>query len=73
MVENLRVILGVELIAAAQGIAFRAPLRTSAPLAAAIDRLRQDVAPLGEDRYLAPDIAAAARLVASGDLLEVVA
>ena len=66
MIENLDRILGVELLCAAQGIDFRAPLATSAPLARVVARLRQDVATLGEDRYLAPDLEAAARLVASG-------
>ena len=68
MVENLNVILGVEAICAAQGVDFRAPLPTSRPLAAVVSRLRQDVATLGDDRYLAPDLAAAARLVATGTL-----
>jgi histidine ammonia-lyase len=68
MVENLNVILGVEAICAAQGIDFRAPLSTSAPLQLVVARLRQDVATLGDDRYLAPDLAAAARLIGSGDL-----
>ncbi len=68
MVENLERILGVELLCAAQGIAFRAPLKTSAPLARVIARLRRDVATLGEDRYLAPDLEQAARLVASGEI-----
>lgn len=68
MIDNLNVILGVEAICAAQGIAFRAPLRTSQPLQSVVARLRQDVEILGEDRYLAPDLEAAARLVGSGDL-----
>lgn len=68
MVENLNVILGVEAICAAQGIDFRAPLHTSAPLRAAVARLRQDVAAMGDDRYLAPDLAAAAALIASNAL-----
>jgi histidine ammonia-lyase len=70
MVENLNVILGVEAICAAQGIGFRAPLTTSPPLARVIARLRQDVPTLAEDRTLAPDIAAAASLVASGALAD---
>ncbi len=69
MVENLNVILGVEAITAAQGIDFRAPLPTSAPLAQVVARLRRDVAKLGDDRYMAPDLAAAAKLVATGALL----
>ena len=68
MVENLNVILGVEAICAAQGIDFRAPLTTSPPLQKVVARLREDVASLGDDRYLAPDLAAAARLIASGAL-----
>ncbi|MBL9058385.1 MAG: histidine ammonia-lyase [Rhodobacteraceae bacterium] len=68
MVENLNVILGVEAICAAQGIEFRAPLPTSAPLQAVVAHLRREVATLGDDRYLAPDLAAASRLVGSGAL-----
>ncbi|MGV8987868.1 MAG: histidine ammonia-lyase [Cypionkella sp.] len=68
MIANLNVILGVEAITAAQGIDFRAPLTTSAPLAKVVARLRQDVATLGDDRYMAPDLAAAAALIASGEL-----
>ncbi len=70
MVANLNVILGVEAICAAQGIEFRTPLATSAPLQAVVARLRQDVASLGDDRYLAPDLAAAAALIGSGALAE---
>ena len=68
MNANLARILGVEALCAAQGIEFRAPLTTSAPLRNTLARLRKDVATLGEDRYLAPDLEAAARLIASGDL-----
>lgn len=70
MIENLEQILGVELLCGAQGIEFRAPLRTSDPLALAVARLRQDVATLGEDRYLAPDLESAAKLIASGEIAE---
>jgi histidine ammonia-lyase len=66
MVENLNAILGVELLCAAQGVGFRAPLVTSAPLHAVIRRLREDVPALEDDRPMAPDIAAASGLVASG-------
>ncbi len=63
MCDNLGVILGVEALCAAQGIEARAPLVTSARLAAALDRLRKDVPALVEDRYLAPDIERAALLI----------
>ena len=69
MAANLERILGVELLCAAQGVGFRAPLETSAPLAAAIACLRARVPALGEDRIMAPDIEAAAALVADGTLV----
>jgi histidine ammonia-lyase len=68
MVANLNRILGVELLCAAQGVEFRAPLVTSAPLQRVVARLRRDVATLGADRYLAPDLEAAARLVADAEI-----
>ncbi|WP_300519212.1 histidine ammonia-lyase [Aliiroseovarius sp.] len=68
MTRNLSRILGVELLCAAQGVEFRAPLATSQPLRAVLARLRRDVETLGPDRYMAPDLEAAAGLVASGAL-----
>ncbi|MFZ1468019.1 MAG: histidine ammonia-lyase [Paracoccaceae bacterium] len=68
MIANLNVILGVEAICAAQGVDFRAPLQTSRPLQTVVSRLRQDVATLGDDRYMAPDLEAAAKLIATGAL-----
>ncbi len=68
MIANLHNIIGVELLCAAQGIEFRSPLTTSAPLQAMLKRLRGDVAALGDDRYLSLDITAAAGLVASGNV-----
>ena len=70
MVENLNRILGVELLCAAQGIEFRAPLETSAPLARAIAALRAEVPTMQHDRYLAPDLERAARFVAEGRLVD---
>jgi histidine ammonia-lyase len=69
MTENLNRILGVELLCAAQGIDFRAPLATSETLQRVVARVRQDVATLGEDRYLAPDLERAAKMIASGDIV----
>ncbi len=70
MVENLSYILGVELLCAAQGVEFRAPLVTSPTLQGTIARLRQDVSRLAEDRYMAPDLEAAKALVAAAALLD---
>lgn len=66
MNANLQRILGIELLCAAQGIEFRAPLPTSPVLQRAVARLRQDVQTLGEDRFIAPDLEAAASLVEVG-------
>jgi histidine ammonia-lyase len=63
MNENLARILGIELLTAAQGIGFRAPLKTGAALIRVIDRLRESVPALVEDRFMSPDLEAAARLV----------
>ncbi len=68
MNANLNVILGVELMCAAQGIEFRAPLKTSPALQRAMERIRARVPAIAEDRMLAPDIEAAAALIADGDL-----
>ncbi len=70
MNDNLSMILGVEAICAAQGIEFRAPLKTSAALQRAIDKLRDHVPFVTQDRYLAPDLEAAAGLITSGQLSE---
>ncbi|MCE8517068.1 histidine ammonia-lyase [Ruegeria pomeroyi] len=72
MVDNLHYILGVELLCAAQGIEFRAPLQTSTPLQSTVARLRAEVPRLEEDRYMAPEIETAARLVGAGALLDAV-
>lgn len=69
MLENLDHILGVELLCAAQGIDFRAPLKTSDTLQRVVARVRKDVATLDEDRYLAPDLERAATLITSGEIL----
>jgi histidine ammonia-lyase len=69
MAENAANVVAIELIAAAQGCDFHAPLASSAPLEQVRARLRERVARLDQDRYLAPDIAAAADLVRSGALV----
>lgn len=70
MNKNLAVIQAVEAMCAVQGIEARAPLVTSPRLQKAMARLRVDVATLGTDRYLAPDIERATTLVQSGALVE---
>ncbi|KAF1712416.1 histidine ammonia-lyase [Pseudoxanthomonas kalamensis DSM 18571] len=69
MAENAAHVVGIELLAAAQGCDFHAPLRSSAPLEAARTLLRAQVPTLQEDRYFHPDMLAATALVRSGELV----
>ena len=68
MTANTRTIVAIELLAAAQGIDFHAPLATSPELRKVHGAVRERVPFYAEDRYFAPDIAAATDLVASGAL-----
>lgn len=68
MNRNLASIVGIELLCAARGIEFRAPLQTSKALRNVIGRLRADVPVLQEDRFLAPDLKQAADLVNNDQL-----
>ncbi len=66
MNANLSVILGVELLCAAQGVEFRAPLATSPVLQRLMQITRDRVPALGADRYMADDLTRAATLVSAG-------
>jgi histidine ammonia-lyase len=68
MNANLSVILGVELLCAAQGVEARAPLVTSDRLTEVLQALRAEIPPLAEDRYLAPEIEAASAMIRSGEI-----
>lgn len=68
MAHNTAVIVGIELLAAAQGIEFHRPLRSSQHLEHVHAQLRALVAPYDADRFFAPDIEAARRLVVDGAL-----
>ena len=68
MVDNTAHILGVELLAAAQGIDFLRPLHSSPVLEEVHALLRLNVLKMEQDRYLAPDIAHATALVRDGSL-----
>ena len=70
MADNAAGIIAIELLAAAQGLDFHRPLRSSKPLEAVHRLLRRSVPVLQRDRYFAPDIAAARALIVSGALRE---
>jgi histidine ammonia-lyase len=69
MARNAIAVVAVELITAAQGCDYRAPLRSSAPLEAVRTLLRGRIAPLDQDRPPHPDIEAAAELIGSGAVI----
>lgn len=73
MNANLSVILGVEALTGAQGIELRAPLVTSPALQAVVAAIRAVVPRLDDDRFMAPDLEAAAALVRSGALVDAAA
>jgi histidine ammonia-lyase len=68
MISNTANILGIELLAAAQGIEFLRPLQSSLALEQAHALLRQQIPAMAQDRFLAPDIEHAATLVCNGSL-----
>jgi histidine ammonia-lyase len=68
MAHNTAVIVGIELLAAGQGIEFHRPLATSEHLEHVHAQLRKRVAPFDADRFFAPDIEAARQMVIEGEL-----
>lgn len=72
--DNVAGILAVEWLAAAQGIDFRSPLKTSGKLEQVKALLRGKVEFYDKDRYFAPDIEASKALITSlalSDLVEI--
>ncbi|MBA3895915.1 MAG: histidine ammonia-lyase [Sphingomonadaceae bacterium] len=72
MAANVDAILGIELLAGAQGCDFHAPMLSGALIEAVRNLLRAVVPTLTEDRHMAPDIAAAIALVRAPALLDAV-
>ena len=63
MADNSRQIVACELLAAAQGVDFHRPLKSSAPLEKLHAAVRERVEFYSEDRYLAPDLKALDQLL----------
>jgi histidine ammonia-lyase len=68
MVTNAEAVIGIELLAAAQGCDFHAPLKSSEVLENARACVRARVPHLGDDRHFHPDLETACALVRSGDI-----
>ncbi len=71
MLANTAHILGIEWLAAAQGIEFLRPLRSSTSLEAAHAVLRTHCPAMPQDRYFAPDIEQATALIRDGSLARI--
>ncbi|MBP6877462.1 MAG: histidine ammonia-lyase [Phenylobacterium sp.] len=69
MAENVVGVLGIELLAGAQGCDFHAPLASSMALEAVRAGLRAQVPHLDDDRHFHPDMQAANDLVRSGGVI----
>jgi histidine ammonia-lyase len=68
-VDGLRRVLAIELLTAARALDLRAPLEPAVGTGAVRDLIRGRVEGVGEDRFLAPEIEAACRLVSEGDVV----
>jgi len=66
MAENTTNVVAIELLAAAQGIEFHRPLKSSAIVETLLAQLRAEVPPYDRDRFFAPDIARAADGIREG-------
>jgi histidine ammonia-lyase len=71
MADNSAGIVAIELLAACQGVDFRSPLKSSPLLEEAKQVLRQEVSFYDQDRYFAPDIEKAKRMVRDGAYNEI--
>ncbi len=72
LAANLRRIVAIELLAAAQGIDLRRPLATSAPLGKAVHEVRAVASFFEQDRPVAPDIEAVAARIGAGAFDDIV-
>ncbi|GGM16753.1 histidine ammonia-lyase [Pseudomonas asuensis] len=66
MAGNSSAVVAIELLGAAQGIELHAPLKTSTKLREVLAMIREEVPHYDQDRYFAPDIAAARAWVENG-------
>jgi histidine ammonia-lyase len=72
ILENANAVLAIELMAGAQALDFRKPLKPGKGIQAAYDVIRKYVEFLEEDRPLYKDINKMAEVVKSGEILDAV-
>jgi histidine ammonia-lyase len=71
VIGNVRNILAIELLCGSQGIDFRRPLRSSAPVERAHSMVRALVPSMERDRAVSPDILLVAQAIAEGKFASV--
>ncbi len=72
ILENLKTVLAIELLCAAQALDLFTNLKPGRGTLAAYRVLRRHVSHLGKDRELSPDIETAVHLINSGEILKAV-
>jgi histidine ammonia-lyase len=72
IIDNAQAVVAIELLAGAQAIDFRAPLKPGRGVAAAHEVIRKHAAHLEEDRPLYDDINTLKEVVQSGEILDAV-
>jgi histidine ammonia-lyase len=72
ILENVRKVLGMEMLCAAQGLDFLEPLRPGRGVDAAHRRLRREIPHLERDRYLQPELETATEPPLAGEVLRAV-
>jgi histidine ammonia-lyase len=63
VVDNLRRVVAIELVTAGRALDMRAPLKPAPVTGALLAKLRKEVPGVGPDRFLAPELEAAERLL----------
>ncbi|HOO62330.1 MAG TPA: histidine ammonia-lyase [Synergistaceae bacterium] len=72
VVDNIKKILAIELLSAAQGLEFSKPLLPGKGTHAAYKAIREEIASVEEDRYFHPDILSLIALLEEGTILRAV-
>ncbi|HEX4899324.1 MAG TPA: aromatic amino acid lyase, partial [Pyrinomonadaceae bacterium] len=72
IVNNAEAVTAIELITAAQGLEYRAPLLPGRGVKAAYDVVRRFVPRLGQDRSMAPDIERLTAAIVAGEFDELI-
>ena len=70
MIENATAVVGIELLAAAQGCDFHSPLKSSDVLEAVRGKVRAEVPYLDNDRHFHPDMEKAIAMVRRGAIID---